>query len=112
LVPDPVTSSLDAESETLAQGALEELMRHRSTLAIGWPLSCPAPRIGVGDEWSNRVPAQISSPMTAAPPSGSRSSKTHDATRLTAGPRMHATSALRGNRPAVIDSFNTCWRSS
>src|SRR6202011_1160872 len=34
LLLDEATSSLDAESETLVQTALEELMRHRTTLVI------------------------------------------------------------------------------
>ena len=39
LVLDEATSSLDAESETLVQTALEELMRHRTTLVIAHRLA-------------------------------------------------------------------------
>ena len=39
LLLDEATSSLDAESETLVQTALEELMRHRSTLVIAHRLA-------------------------------------------------------------------------
>jgi ATP-binding cassette subfamily B protein len=39
LLLDEATSSLDAESETLVQGALEKLMRHRTTLVIAHRLA-------------------------------------------------------------------------
>jgi len=39
LLLDEGTSSLDAESETLVQTALEELMRHRTTLVIAHRLA-------------------------------------------------------------------------
>ena len=39
LLLDEATSSLDAESETLVQTALAELMRHRTTLVIAHRLA-------------------------------------------------------------------------
>src|SRR6201998_3871304 len=53
LLLDEATSSLDAESETLVQTALEELMRHRPTLVITPRLAPrffldPLPRLGGG----------------------------------------------------------------
>jgi ATP-binding cassette subfamily B protein len=39
LLLDEATSSLDAESETLVQAALDDLMRHRTTLVIAHRLA-------------------------------------------------------------------------
>jgi energy-coupling factor transporter ATP-binding protein EcfA2 len=72
LLLDEATSSLDAESETLVQSALEELMRHRTTLVIAHRLATVlfCDRILVIDqgESSNRAPTQNSSPMTGSTP--------------------------------------------
>ena len=68
LLLDEATSSLDAESETLVQTALEELMRHRTTLVIAHRLatvlSCD--RIMVMDQGrsSSRAPTPRWSPPT------------------------------------------------
>jgi ATP-binding cassette subfamily B protein len=66
LLLDEATSSLDAESETLVQTALEELMRHRTTLVIAHrlatALSCD--RILVIDQ--GRIVEQGSHPALVA----------------------------------------------
>src|SRR5688500_19836202 len=60
---DEATSALDAESETLVQTALEELMRHRTTLVIAHRLatvlSCD--RILVMDQGRDRKSTRLNS---------------------------------------------------